>query len=111
MTNRKLNEDTAKKAYKYMYQAEFHVTRNRNVGKNVISKFLSLYKEVVEYEDQVVDDDDAADADDEVEDNWQWMTMMMIKTTTATTRMRMTDNDDKDNKDGRWWGSIPLTQM
>jgi|TARA_B110000091_G_C13565017_1_gene370172 hypothetical protein len=71
MTNRKLNEDTAKKAYKYMYQAEFHVTRNRNVGKNVISKFLSLYKEVVEYEDQVVDDDDADDEDEdkEVEDN------------------------------------------
>jgi hypothetical protein len=52
-----------------MYQAEFHVPRNRNVGKNVIRKFLSLYKEVVEYEDQVVDDDDDADADDEVEDN------------------------------------------
>ena len=71
MTNRKLNENKKKKAYKYMYQAEFHVTRNRNVGKNVISKFLSLYKEVVEYEDQVVDDDDADDEDEdkEVEDN------------------------------------------
>ena len=52
-----------------MYQAEFHVPRNRNVGKNVIRKFLSLYKEVVEYEDQLVDDYDDADADDEVEDN------------------------------------------
>ena len=35
------------------------------------SAFLSLYKEVVEYEDQVVDDDDADDEDEdkEVEDN------------------------------------------
>ena len=63
-----------------MYQAEFHVPRNRNVGKNVIRKFLSLYKEVVEYEDQVVDDGDDDDDDDDDDDE---------------------DDDDDNNKDRR----------
>ena len=79
MEKRKLNEDTAKKriellessltTYKYMYQAEFHV-RNRNVGKNVIRKFLTLYKEVVEFEDKVIEDHNNDDNEvDDVEEN------------------------------------------